>query len=111
MKKKLVCIMLSAALAASSAVSVMAAETTEAQGSVVVSKTEGVVDTAYGKVRGFIDEGTYTFRGIPYAKAERFQMPEAPDAWDDVLNCLVYGPTAPITKMTSPDGVVPVCGI
>lgn len=104
MKKKLVCIMLSAALAASSAVSVMAAETTEAQGSVVVSKTEGVVDTAYGKVRGFIDEGTYTFRGIPYAKAERFQMPEAPDAWDDVLNCLVYGPTAPITKMTSPDG-------
>lgn len=77
---------------------------TEMQGSVVLSKTEGVVDTAYGKVRGFIDGGTYTFRGIPYAKAERFQMPEAPDAWEDVRNCVVYGPTAPITKMTSPDG-------
>ncbi len=100
MKRRLVWIMLSAALAATSAVSVMAAET----GSVIVSKTEGVADTVYGKVRGFIDEGTYTFRGIPYAKAERFQMPEAPDAWEDVLNCLVYGPTAPITKMTSPDG-------
>ncbi len=77
---------------------------TEMPGSVILSKTEGVADTAYGKVRGFIDEGTYTFRGVPYAKAERFQMPEAPDAWDDVLNCVVYGPTAPITKMTSPDG-------
>lgn len=79
--------------------------TTEAStGTVIVSKTEGVADTAYGKVRGFIDEGTYTFRGIPYAKAERFGMPEAPDAWDDVLNCLVYGATAPITKVTEPYG-------
>lgn len=78
--------------------------TAEMPGSVELSKTEGVADTAYGKVRGFIDEGTYTFRGIPYAKAERFGMPEAPDAWDDVRNCVVYGPTAPITKMTSPDG-------
>lgn len=47
-------------------------------GSVVVSKTEGVTDTTHGMVRGFIDDGTYTFRGIPYAKAERFEMPEAP---------------------------------
>lgn len=78
--------------------------TAEMPGSVELSKTEGVADTAYGKVRGFIDEGTYTFRGIPYAKAERFGMPEAPDAWDDVRNCVVYGPTAPITRMTSPDG-------
>lgn len=78
--------------------------TAKMPGSVELSKTEGVADTAYGKVRGFIDEGTYTFRGIPYAKAERFGMPEAPEAWDDVRNCVVYGPTAPITKMTSPDG-------
>lgn len=100
---------LSAAIALSlgmTAVTVMAEEgTTEAStGTVIVSKTEGVADTTYGKVRGFIDEGTYTFRGIPYAKAERFGMPETPDAWDDVLNCLVYGATAPITKVTEPDG-------
>ena len=67
-------------------------------------KKECITDTAYGKVRGFIDDGTYTFRGIPYAKADRFEMPEAPDTWDDVRNCLVYGSTAPITKMTDPDG-------
>lgn len=122
MKRKVVSIVLSAVLALSMGVGAFAAEAettaetetvaletaeqeyASADGDVVVSKTDGIVDTAYGKVRGFNDEGTYTFRGIPYAKAERFGMPEAPDSWDNILNCLVYGPTAPITKMTSPDG-------
>ena len=54
-----------------------AADDTASTESIVVSKTEGITDTAYGKVRGFIDDGTYTFRGIPYAKADRFEMPEA----------------------------------
>lgn len=106
MKKKMLSIILSAAMVFSLGMTVMAEEekAAESAGTVIVSKTEGVVDTAYGKVRGFIDEGTYTFRGIPYAKAERFGMPEAPDSWDDTLNCLVYGATAPIAKMTEPDG-------
>lgn len=119
MKRKVVSIILSTVLAFSMGMGAFAAETemeTEAvamettestaaaPGDVVVSKTEGIVDTVYGKVRGFNDEGTYTFRGIPYAKSERFGLPEAPDSWDNVLNCLVYGPTAPITKMTAPDG-------
>ena len=107
MKKKIISILLSSAMIFSmgiSTVSAAAADDTAATESIVVSKTEGITDTAYGKVRGFIDDGTYTFRGIPYAKADRFEMPEAPDTWDDVRNCLVYGSTAPITKMTDPDG-------
>ena len=87
-----------------STVSAAAADDTASTESIVVSKTEGITDTTYGKVRGFIDNGTYTFRGIPYAKADRFEMPEAPDSWDGIRNCLVYGSTAPITKMTDPDG-------
>ena len=83
MKKKIMSILLSSALILSMGVSTFVAEATPedaANGSIVVSKTEGITDTTYGKVRGFIDDGTYTFRGIPYAKAERFEMPEAPDS-------------------------------
>ena len=36
-----------------------------------------VVRTTNGKVRGFEEEGTMAFKGIPYAKAERC-MPPAP---------------------------------
>ena len=107
MKKKILTILLSSAMIFSmgiSTVSAAAADDTASTESIVVSKTEGITDTTYGKVRGFIDDGTYTFRGIPYAKADRFEMPEAPDSWDGIRNCLVYGSTAPITKMTDPDG-------
>ena len=100
MKKKILTILLSSAMIFSmgiSTVSAAAADDTASTESIVVSKTEGITDTTYGKVRGFIDDGTYTFRGIPYAKADRFEMPEAPDTWDDIRNCLVYGSTAPIT--------------
>ena len=44
------------------------------------SKTEPVVQVAQGKLRGFCFDGVYRFLGVPYAKARRFEMPEAPDA-------------------------------
>lgn len=53
-----------------------------------------VTSTKYGKVRGYIDDGIFAFKGIPYAKADRFMPPEAPDAWDDVRQCTIYGPQA-----------------
>lgn len=40
-----------------------------------------IVETVSGKVRGFQVDGTYTFHGIPYAKAKRFQMPEPFPSW------------------------------
>ena len=89
MKKKIITILLSTAMIFSmgiSTVSAAAADDTASTESIVVSRTEGVTDTAYGKVRGFVDDGTYTFRGIPYAKADRFEMPEAPDSWDGIRN-------------------------
>ncbi len=61
----------------------------------VVNSTDAVVQTAYGKVSGYIEDGIYTFKGIPYAKAERFMAPEAPDAWEGVRSCLYYGPQSP----------------
>jgi para-nitrobenzyl esterase len=53
-----------------------------------------VASTEYGKVRGYIDDGICAFKGIPYAKADRFMPPQAPDKWDDVRQCTIYGPQA-----------------
>jgi len=53
-----------------------------------------VVSTQYGSVRGYIDAGIYAFKGIPYAKADRFMPPQAPDAWDGVKETTIFGPQA-----------------
>ncbi len=61
----------------------------------VVSDETTVANTVYGKVQGYRDGDVYTFKGIPYAKAERFMPPTKPDAFDGVVKCRVYGPKAP----------------
>ena len=61
----------------------------------VVNSTDALVQTAYGTVSGYIEDGIYTFKGIPYAKAERFMAPEEPDSWEGVRSCLYYGPQSP----------------
>ena len=63
-------------------------------GPILAGKDIAVVSTKYGKVRGYIDDGIYTFKGIPYAKAERFMPPQAPDQWQDVRQCTLFGPAA-----------------
>ncbi|HYQ59247.1 MAG TPA: carboxylesterase family protein [Draconibacterium sp.] len=67
---------------------------TEEPDAIVAGENVAVVSTEYGKVRGYIDDGIYAFKGIPYAKAERFMPPQAPDKWDDVRQCTIYGPQA-----------------
>ncbi|HYQ58599.1 MAG TPA: carboxylesterase family protein [Draconibacterium sp.] len=61
-------------------------------GAIKAGDNIAVVSTQYGKVRGYIDDGIYAYKGIPYAKADRFMPPQAPDAWDDVRQCTIYGP-------------------
>ncbi|HYQ59241.1 MAG TPA: carboxylesterase family protein [Draconibacterium sp.] len=61
-------------------------------GPIEAGENIAVVPTKYGKVRGYIDDGIYAFKGIPYAKAERYMPPEAPDKWDDVRQCTIFGP-------------------
>lgn len=50
-----------------------------------------VVQTKYGKLRGYCLDGNYAFQGIRYAQAKRFQMPEEPQVWDGVKDALSYG--------------------
>jgi para-nitrobenzyl esterase len=53
-----------------------------------------VVKTSYGTISGYTDDSIFIFKGIPYAKAERFMPPQDPDTWDNVRECIDYGPVA-----------------
>jgi para-nitrobenzyl esterase len=54
-----------------------------------------IVDTAFGKVEGLERAGALQFRGVPYARADRFRAPQAPPPWAGVLDATRFGPTAP----------------
>lgn len=58
------------------------------------------VDTRQGRLRGVLSEGTFIFRGIRYAKARRFHMPEPPEPWTGVREATVYGHVCP--ELTTP---------
>lgn len=64
-----------------------------------------VVKTTSGSISGSIDDGIYTFKGIPYAKAERFMPPQEPDAWEGILECNEFGPVARQIVPWYPDSV------
>jgi para-nitrobenzyl esterase len=66
---------------------------------VIASANIGIVDTTAGKVRGYIRNGIYTFKGVPYggntAGENRFMPPVRPEPWKGVRDALVYGPICP----------------
>ncbi len=59
--------------------------------SVIVNSEDALVQTVAGTVCGYIEDGIYTFKGIDYAKAKRFEAPEDPDPWEGVQTALYYG--------------------
>ena len=63
-----------------------------------------VVQVRSGKLRGFKDGKTYTFLGIPYAHADRFELPEPVQPWDNVKSAQAWGPVCPIPAMSAPGG-------
>lgn len=56
---------------------------------------EPVAQTTSGAVRGIVDGDVFTFKGIPYGRADRFMAPEPPEPWSGTRECFDYGPTAP----------------
>ena len=55
-----------------------------------------IVHTADGALHGYEWNGLLCFRGIRYATARRFHMPEPAAAWEGVKKAVMYGPTAPV---------------
>ena len=60
-----------------------------------------ITRTQYGPVRGYVDDGVYTFKGIPYgdttAGANRWLPAKPPKPWTDELHTLAYGANCPQT--------------
>ena len=61
-----------------------------------------VVRTRAGKIRGYLKDGIYHFKGVPYAQAKRFMRPEPVEPFDGILNCISYGhvcpPSVPVVR-------------
>lgn len=60
-----------------------------------------VTNTDAGKVRGYIHNSIYTYKGIPYATAKRFEAPQKPKPWTGVRSSMTYGPVAPLETPTT----------
>ena len=58
-----------------------------------------VANTQYGKIRGYMLNGIYTFLGVPYGAdasgKNRFMPPQAPEPWSDIRPAVFWGDTAP----------------
>jgi para-nitrobenzyl esterase len=58
-----------------------------------------IVETAFGRIRGYTDNHVYAFRGVPYgattAGANRFLPPRTPQPWTGVRDAIELGLRAP----------------
>ena len=67
----------------------------ECAGALETSAAASTVQTKSGPVAGYVDNGVFIYKGIPYAKAGRFMPAEDPDPWTEVRASRAYGPTCP----------------
>src|SRR6478735_40817 len=65
----------------------------------VSTPRSAVAKTQYGKVRGFVDGGVLTFKGVPYgattAEENRWLPARPPKPWTDEYPALAYGANCP----------------
>ena len=75
-----------------------AATATSSSGTCSTPRT-AVATTQYGKVRGYVEDGVLTFKGVPYGAttgSENRWLPAKPPApWDGEYPALIYGPNCP----------------
>lgn len=60
-----------------------------------------VTNTGSGKVRGYQSNGVYTYLGIPYGQAKRFEAPQKPNPWENTRSSMTWGPVAPLLNPTT----------
>ena len=63
--------------------------------------SDPIVETVYGKVRGYVSNGVHTFRGVRYGATtigkNRFLPPQQPEPWTGIRDATSYGYSAPQT--------------
>ena len=72
----------------------------ECPGALETSTKATTVQTMSGPVAGYIDDGVFIYKGIPYARADRFQPARDPEPWTEVRSSRAYGPTCPQESRT-----------
>lgn len=64
-----------------------------------------LVKTSHGRIRGYINQGIYTFRGVRYGAStsgkNRFMPPKSPEPWTEIRDASGYGYRAPQTNPAS----------
>jgi para-nitrobenzyl esterase len=84
---------------ARAAVDVPGGGASDPQTRILASDATAVVETTAGKVRGFVQDGIATFKGIPYAAstegAGRFRPPSRPTPWTGVRSAKQYSFVCP----------------
>ncbi|HZJ57535.1 MAG TPA: carboxylesterase family protein [Clostridia bacterium] len=60
------------------------------------------VQTKSGKIKGYAYNGVHIFKGVPYAQAERFQMPTEVEPWEGIKETTSYGFVSPLLKQDTP---------
>ena len=61
-----------------------------------------VLETTGGKLKGYFYNGEYIFKGVPYAYADRFQMPREM-TWDGIRDASSYGFVCPLMSWDTPN--------
>jgi para-nitrobenzyl esterase len=63
-----------------------------------------VVETTHGRIRGYVRNGIYAFKAIPYGAdtsgANRFMPPRKPASWTGTRPCLYHGYVSPQAPRT-----------
>lgn len=54
-----------------------------------------IIETAQGKLRGWVDGDVLVFKGIPYGEADRFMPPRTAASWSGVRDALAFGKSSP----------------
>lgn len=65
---------------------------------------KAVVETTYGKIRGYEYDHISIFKGIPYAKARRFHAPEPVEPWEGEREATNYGYVCPLLTRPQANG-------
>lgn len=71
------------------------------QAQLQTGESAAVTSTDAGKVRGYIHNTIYIYKGIPYAEAKRFEAATKPKQWAGVRSSMTYGPVAPLSTPTT----------
>lgn len=55
-----------------------------------------------GKIHGYQLDGTFIFKGVPYAQAKRFHLPQPPEPWEGIRETASYGYVCPMLQQDTP---------